>query len=172
MSEQFPELPYAGTSGHSGGETSKARALRDDKDGSTSMRQIHTVNRLRAVGSSGQTWKELASRYGWHHGQASGVLSVLHKTGHVARLTEKRQRCFVYVLPEYVDGRETQEQGRKAKAGFVVTDEFRAKVERDFAGLMREHLGPGYVSDLYRNEAEPFVAACLYYVNLALRGEA
>lgn len=46
------------------------------------------------------------------------------------------------------------------------------EVEQDFAGLMREHLGPGYVSDFYRNEAEPFVAACLYYVNLALRGEA
>jgi hypothetical protein len=62
----------------------------------------------------GRTWKELADIQSWHHGQASGVLSVLHKEGLIARLIEKRNRCAVYVMPEYVNGRAIAE--RKIKS--------------------------------------------------------
>lgn len=131
MSE-LPLTPYAGTSGHSGGATSEERARRDDSDGTTSERQRRVLSDLAErhdiyipVGWVGQhkglTWKELARITGWHHGQASGALSVLHKEGLIARLTERRDRCFVYVLPEHVGDRETQDQGRKVKTPEVPT---------------------------------------------------
>lgn len=120
-----PLLPYAGTSGHSGGATSEERARRDDGDGTTAGRQQRTLRLLdeshwstdsQPIGKQhGLTWKELARLAGWHHGQASGVLSVLHKEGRIARLTDRRERSFAYVLPEYVDGRETQEHGRTGR---------------------------------------------------------
>jgi hypothetical protein len=116
MNERFPVLPYAGTSGHSGGATSEERAKREDGGGTTSMRQRQTWLFLHSRRAYGATWKELATRHGWHHGQASGVLSVLHKEGWISRLAERRDRCFVYVLPEFVDGRDVQPHGRKAKA--------------------------------------------------------
>lgn len=107
------DLPYNGTSGHSGSDTSEERALREDSDGTTSARQAQAIASLSSRRSSGLTWKELATDRGWHHGQASGVLSTLHKVGRVARLTERRNRCAVYVLPEHVQGRSTAPHGRK-----------------------------------------------------------
>lgn len=124
----LPLLPYGGeddpNSGFAAGvATSEERARRDDADGTTTKRQAEVLRLLgRAVyrgefetligGADGITWKELAEIEGWHHGQASGVLSVLHKDNRIARLTERRNRCFVYVLPEHVNGRDTQAQGR------------------------------------------------------------
>lgn len=120
---QFPILPYAGTSGHSGSASSEERARRDDRDGTTAYRQSATLNYLRRQSVYGSTWKDLASHYNWHHGQASGVLSTLHKSGVIARLFERRDRCAIYVLVEWVDGREV--------------DAYRKNVTRT---EMREHL--------------------------------
>lgn len=47
-----------------------------------------------------------------HHGTLSGCLSHLHRQGTLALLNEKRDRCRVYVLPEYVNGRETKPHGK------------------------------------------------------------
>ena len=102
------ELPYAGTSGWSGTDTSRDRALRDDNDGTTSRRQRWVVAALASSRTDGMTWRELAALGGMHHGQASGVLTVLHKAGKICRLTEKRNRCRVYVLPECTMGRDTE----------------------------------------------------------------
>lgn len=102
---QLPLTPYAGTSGWSGTETSRERAERQDKDGTTSQRQQWVLEHLEGMAVYGSTWKELAEQFRWHHGQASGALSVLHKAGLIARLPETRQRCKVYVLPKYVAGR-------------------------------------------------------------------
>jgi hypothetical protein len=99
MADMEPELPYAGSSGHSGSPASKERADRADRDGTTSERQSMTIYRLTASGSHGMTWRELAASTGWHHGQASAVLSVLHKAGKIERLAERRSRCHVYVMP-------------------------------------------------------------------------
>lgn len=112
----LPALPYAGTSGWSGSSTSKARAVTADRDGTTSERQATVIRYLAAMGSSGVTVAELRQYTGWHHGQASGVLSVLHKESVIARLSESRQRCKVYVLPENVNGRDTEPHGRKPHA--------------------------------------------------------
>lgn len=58
----------------------------------------------------------MSSQTGWHHGQASGVLSVLHKAGRVVRLREVRGRCKVYVLPQFADGRAVEAHGNRRGA--------------------------------------------------------
>jgi hypothetical protein len=108
-----PVLPYAGTSGWSGSDTSRERAERDDVDGTTSRRQSQVIFLLAGEGALGATWKEVADRLGWHHGQASGALSVLHKEGKVDRLTTRRNRCSVYVLPQFRLGRDAAPHGRR-----------------------------------------------------------
>jgi hypothetical protein len=102
-------LPYAGTSGWSGSNTSKDRAITEDANGTTSHRQNTALNNLFDAGYLGLTWKELAELEGWHHGQASGVLSVLNHAGFIVRLSERRNRCSVYVMPKYINGREIAE---------------------------------------------------------------
>lgn len=106
--DELPDLPYAGTSGYSGTDTSEQRARTADNDGTTGKRQARTLGSLAQAGSLGLTWKELADLHGWHHGTASGSLSVLHRTERIARLTERRNRCKVYVLPKHVDKRPTE----------------------------------------------------------------
>lgn len=107
-----PSLPYAGTSGWSGSETSEARARDADADGTTSKRQEEVVRRVREQREHGMTVKELRLVTGWHHGQASSALTILHKSGALERLSEVRDRCKVYVRPMYVAGRETEAPGR------------------------------------------------------------
>lgn len=110
-------LPYAGTQGHAGSSTSQERAEREAADGTATQRQRMVLSHLETHGSHGLIWKELAEDFGWHHGQASSVLSVLHKTGRIARLSSRRERCSVYVLPHYVGDRRTEPHGGKVKAG-------------------------------------------------------
>jgi hypothetical protein len=57
------------------------------------------------AGRRGLTWRELSAILGMHHGQASGALSNLHRTGGAVRLAEARERCGVYVSPENVGDR-------------------------------------------------------------------
>jgi len=111
----MPELPYAGTSGYSGTDTSENRARIDDSNGTTGKRQSQTFSFLSQRHKNGATWKEIADALGLHHGSASGVLSVLHLAGKIERLAETRNRCKIYVLPEYVDGRKTElHRGKKS----------------------------------------------------------
>lgn len=109
--KEVPLLPYAGTSGHGGNGPSLERALREDADGTTTMRQGVALSYLRQVGEWGATWKEFGDEFGYHAGQSSGVLSVLHKEGRIVRLKNRRDRCSVYVMPEFVQGRETSPHG-------------------------------------------------------------
>ena len=108
-----PELPYNQTSGHSGTDTSKERALHADRSGKTALRQAQALNLLSQREMTGLTWKELSEITGLHHGTASGVLSVLHKTGRIARLKESRDGCKVYVDVACIEGRVIEKQGRK-----------------------------------------------------------
>ena len=112
-----PVLPYPSptgpTSGYAEGVATSEEHVRDmDADGRTAKQQRQSLLALTSAGSEGRTWRELDRLTGWGHGSTSRVLSDLHKAGKIARLTERRYRCFVYVLPEHVEGRETQEQGR------------------------------------------------------------
>jgi len=65
---------------------------------------------IRGTGAGGTTWKEFATGMSMHHGQASGALSKLHRRGKIARLTERRDRCKVYVHPDFVNGRDTDDE--------------------------------------------------------------
>jgi hypothetical protein len=108
-----PQLPYNETSGHSGTDTSRERALHADRSGKTALRQAQALNLLSQREMAGLTWKEFSEITGLHHGTASGVLSVLHKTGRIARLKETRNGCKVYVDVFCVQGRVIEKQGRK-----------------------------------------------------------
>ena len=111
----LPVLPYAGSSGWSGSETSRERALGQDYDGTTANRQTLVLRILwEQVKYDGITWSELSEKTGWHHGSSSGVLSILHKEGLIARLKDRRGKCAIYVAPVFTNGRERSE--RKVKA--------------------------------------------------------
>jgi hypothetical protein len=109
----FPELPYNGTSGFSGSSSSEERARSQDSDGTTGKRQLAALTFLANRGIHGSTVKEFRDALGLHHGSASGVLSVLHLTERIARLKETRNRCKVYVLPQFIDNRKTELRQQK-----------------------------------------------------------
>lgn len=117
---RYGEYPYGGTSGHSGSEASAERAQSEDRSGVTSMRQRLALQHLGEMGRFGMTWREFAEVCGIHHGQASGALSALHKRGRIARLTVKRGRSQVYVLPQHVDGRVTSDYRPNVSARLLV----------------------------------------------------
>jgi len=106
----LPVLPYAGTSGWSGSEASRDRALEDDLMGRTTKRQAETMLELLKAKEKGLTWSELGEIKGWHHGTASGVLSVLHKVDAIVRLKERRNKCSIYVMRGFVNNREISER--------------------------------------------------------------
>lgn len=125
----LPVLPYGGSSGWSGSETSKERADRADRSGATNLRQAQTEWLVHRAGIDGLTWKDLSERTGWHHGTASGALSVLHKAGKIARLSERRDKCQIYVTPENVLGRETADYQPNVSARIL--REVLAEIEQD-----------------------------------------
>lgn len=99
-------FPYAGTSGHSGGDTSRERAERNDSLGLTSERQARVMSQISRSEEHGRTCAELEFALWLGHGSISGALSVLHQAGRLVRLTERRSRQFVYVLPKWQADRE------------------------------------------------------------------
>lgn len=106
-------LMYGGTEGSSGSEASHERATHEAQEGTATARQSLLLWQLGEAYGEGLTWREMADATGLHHGQVTGGLSNLHKAGLIARLTEKRGRCSIYVPPEHVAGRATAAQGRR-----------------------------------------------------------
>lgn len=149
MAHTYPILPYAGTSGWSGSDTSRQRAIHEDSTGVTGGNQERTLTELRKAGSYGLTWRELGELLGLHHGSASGVLSVLHKAGLIVRLREQRSRSAVYVTPDYVLGREVAAP-RKRQLVLVLdlidgADLDAIKREIEFQGLQRFQEDEGWI---------------------------
>jgi hypothetical protein len=101
-------LPYNGKSKVGYTEAGAEQQEKDDAPGgATGARQAATLSWLTARNRDGSTIRELGQAKGWHHGQASGALSTLAKSGEVVRLrANKRGGQSVYVLPEFIDGRE------------------------------------------------------------------
>jgi hypothetical protein len=114
-------LPYAGTEGFAGSETSKQAAVSAVIHGTASKRQRYVLILAGRARERGITVAELRDA-SLHHGRVSGALSVLHKVGKLARLTETRGRCKVYVLPEYVNDRPTEKHGVVHKADKETVD--------------------------------------------------
>lgn len=138
-----PVLPYAGTSGWSGSDTSRERAENNDRTERTTAYQRAALLSLAGARRPGMTWAELSRTRGWHHGTASSVLSVLHMAGRIARLKERRGKSAIYVLPEYVDGRETAPHGRKRP---TLSPEERAVLDKVDGDL--EHFGQAESGDV------------------------
>jgi hypothetical protein len=150
-------LPYAGTSGWSGSETSRSTVVDQDNDGRTLDKQqriLELMNEhvmvpfddepLYRGRSYGLTWRECDRMLGWGHGSLSRVLSDLHKAGLLARLSEVRNRCKVYVLPEYVGGRETEPHGGR---GGVDEERVRAEERHRIVWWLRAAVdGPAAVN--------------------------
>lgn len=148
VNAQGPALPYNGTSGFSGTSTSEARATERDKSWQTGNLQRGILNWVAGNLGHGVTIKELRDVYdNDHHGTLSGALSVLHKTGRIVRLSEVRDRCKVYVLPEYVNGREIEPHGRTRKVPLDLTDtEAIALARVNSAVEMAEGIGTSMIS--------------------------
>jgi len=127
----LPVLPYGGTSGWSGSETSRDRAVTADKSGKTGKNQQEVLQQLELARGRGVTWQELSDATGWHHGTASGALSVLHKTGLITRLKDKRGKCAIYVLPDFVQDRETETHKPNVSARLLM--EILDELEHDLA---------------------------------------
>lgn len=139
----LPVLPYGGSSGWSGSEASHDRAEHDDSTGVTSHRQATVLTALRTAGVDGLTWTELAYMNGWHHGTASGALSVLHKAGKIARLTVRRDGSSVYVANEFVADRPTAEHRPNVSARLLrlVLEELQADLSAGRVELARARVG-------------------------------
>jgi len=117
-SERMPlaTYPYGGRSPFvAGSATSEQRAAFEDAEGETARRQRETLLTLVQRGTRGATWRELASAHGMHHGQASSVLSVLHKAGRISRLAVSRDNCRIYVAHGFEADRPTEDHGRSGE---------------------------------------------------------
>ena len=88
-------LPYAGTAGFVSQPASAQRAQSEARSGEATARARAVLAHLEAH-PTGLTWKELATLMNLHHGQVSGALSTLHKSGHVFMLQTQRNRCHPY----------------------------------------------------------------------------
>ena len=141
-SQPDPVRPYwqegQPSSGWSGSDTSR------DSEPARLDAQKRVWLALRDAGEKGLTWSEAAAvlnndpRYDAtvHHGTASGALSNLHQAGHAARLTEKRLRRKVYVLPAFTAGRDTEPFTVKASRKDLAAEAFAAGVAH---GLAKAH---------------------------------
>jgi hypothetical protein len=109
-------LPYAGTSGWSGSATSYERVKTLDKSGATAKFQKMFLDDLEAAGNQGLTSREWGLMHDFEHQTYSSVPSVLHLGGYVVRLTQRRGRHQIYVLPKWVNGRaESPHKSNKPK---------------------------------------------------------
>lgn len=93
---------YAGTSGYVNQPASITRATTEANNGTSTERATLVLDSLRNY-PTGFTWQQLATALNLHHGQISGALSNLHKSGHVFMLRQQRNRCHPYVHSIYKD---------------------------------------------------------------------
>lgn len=160
MAIDQPSLPYGNppTQGWSGSDTSRERAERDAASGTANERQQFVLAGLDTPEYRlwGITVKELREKTGWHHGVASSVLSVLHKDGRLARLTERRDRCAIYVLPQYADDRETAPHHANKRVTAEEYDEAVALVAALTNALASDRLMRGLYGNTIR-QAEEFL---------------
>lgn len=77
----------------------------------------------------GGTVKEFRDQEKFHHGTASSLFTTLHMRGRLVALQETRDGATVYVLPEFVNGRETRPYARMKRKGMTA----------DIADVVRQH---------------------------------
>lgn len=77
----------------------------------------------------GMTVKEFRDKEKFHHGTASSLFTTLHMRGLLVALQEARNGATVYVVPEFVNGRETRSYRRLARKG----------LKADIAAVIEQH---------------------------------
>lgn len=115
---------------------------------STAERREAAMAALDAAAYRGLTSAELRERPEFHHGTASGVLSLLHKDGIVERLQTKRRRYFIYVLPAYVNERPVSPRLARKSA-----EEWRKECTAAFQSGFEHGWAAGYDEGLADNNA-------------------
>lgn len=96
---------YAGTTGWSGTDTSRAQAEPAKHARVQDVVMVYIGSR----GQVGATIADLRDQFDYlHHGSLSSALTSLHRDGRLARLVDKRDRCHIYVLPVNVADRDTE----------------------------------------------------------------
>jgi hypothetical protein len=95
-----------GSGSAAGSSTSKERQEHNDAYGITSLVQRAAYAQLGAKKSEGMTVAEFEDLTTLGHGQSSSAFSHLHRAGKIRRIKMRRKRHEIYVLPEYVNGRE------------------------------------------------------------------
>jgi DNA-binding MarR family transcriptional regulator len=122
----------------------------------TSKRQQAVLDALDRRWRHGATWKELGEELDLHHGAISGVLSTLHKQGYICRLTERRSRSQIYILPKYVNQRETEDFKPNVSARLLneILRELDADLSRGSVSLARERIA---ITLHYLSTGEPKV---------------
>lgn len=104
----LPALTYGGTEGHNQSSGSIDRATDPDALSKAARSQRLILAHLAQVGERGTTCHEAEPVVMLTHETYTGSRANLHKAGRVVRLTEKRERRGVYVLPEHVAGRDIE----------------------------------------------------------------
>lgn len=83
-------------------------------NGVTNKTQRLVLILAKQAGSRGVTVAEVREKQGGlHHGRISSALTKQHIAGRLVALTERRAHSGVYVLPEYVNGREIRPYRRQ-----------------------------------------------------------
>lgn len=139
----YPEPDGSATGGWSGSATSRERARAEEASGARGRRQQQVHALLREAGPHGLTDPEVQSALVIGHGASSGALTRLHRDGRIARLTERRARNEVYVMPWWVNGRPIApyRPNRREAAGLrEALDILAERLAREEARLAR--LGP------------------------------
>lgn len=131
---------------HNGTETSAAAAHEHDVSGVKSKKQRYFLIAIGQAGEAGLTVGELREKNGtrYHHGSSSGILSTLHSRDRLAALSEPRGGQTVYVLPEFVSGRETRPYHRQAGEKLRYDE---STLEKVFDALESSGLSPFQASD-------------------------
>lgn len=93
-------LTYNGTAGAVNQPASQQRAKREASNGAATER-ARLILQFLAISPEGMTWKQLGRVLNLHHGQVSGALSNLHKSGHVFMLHQQRDKCHLYVHAQF-----------------------------------------------------------------------
>lgn len=117
---ELPILPYDGTGGHAGTDTSRERAEDEASDGTLAVRQQRVLDSLADMGAAGATWVTVGQALSLHHGQVSGALSNLHQAGLVFMLKKRHNRSHPYVHSKYRDfyqDDEVHDSPKTTKAG-------------------------------------------------------
>lgn len=100
--DEMPLFAYGRTAGFVNQPASRERAQRESGNGTASLR-AQLVLRYLENAPEGMTWRELGTALNLHHGQISGALSNLHRTGQVFMLRAQRNRCHPYCHNRFRD---------------------------------------------------------------------